>query len=192
MKTLEQYLQEYHTLQEAQKSSKFIPPVNTEQDTFIGHIKNHIKQIDDMTRRHLSCMSFAGFTLKYGQPFYINEHTFRGKRGTQKLCFMNAFRLSTGNPDRYVYVEGQCHINVLPIDHAWCIDRQTGAVVDPTLRANASGSVKPVAYFGVPFKDEYVLRTAVKTKVYGIISHTNMDLLLGLDKPGDFLETNVG
>lgn len=99
-------------------------------------------------------------------------------KGKMKECYMNAYQLAT-HRDGYTYVEGMATTEKVPIplDHAWCVDAH-GDVVDPTWNEGN-------AYFGVPFKTEYIEKTALKTKVYGVLSHTNLDLLRGKDKVED-------
>jgi hypothetical protein len=81
---------------------------------------------------------------------------------------MNAYTLADNNR-RMTYVEGWCQGKGFPFEHAWCIDPD-GQVIDPTLR-EADG------YFGIPFRWEYVRRTASRTRIYGVIRYDNSDLL---------------
>ena len=113
------------------------------------------------------------FVLANGRPFYMNDKTFDGARGTPKLCYMNASQAIMSDSS-LTYVEGSVHIGPLSIGHAWVVDKQ-GNVIDPTLKLT-SGAINPRGYFGVPFKSEYVMKTMAKTNVYGVISHTNRDI----------------
>jgi hypothetical protein len=108
----------------------------------------------------------SSFLLAYGQPYYTDEKSFEGRRRTPKQCFMNAYQL-TFEKD-LTYVEGYCHMGIIPIEHAWCITRE-GIVVDPTL-PTASG------YFGVPFKSNYLLGATYKKGTYGLLGWENRGL----------------
>jgi hypothetical protein len=98
------------------------------------------------------------------------------KLGTTKQCYTNAFHGAMDNDD-LTYVEGLASTKTIPgfpVEHAWNVNKQ-GQVVDPTWN---DGS----AYFGIPFKTDYVQKVAARSGVYGILSHTNMPLLQGKDK----------
>ena len=102
------------------------------------------------------------------------------------MCYMNSYRLATSNLE-LTYVEGYVDVGPLVIEHAWCIDK-TGLVVETTLSLpKPNAVVGTFGYFGIPFKQEYVWKTAVKTGEYGILTYTNRDLITGKDKPEDFL-----
>jgi hypothetical protein len=116
---------------------------------------------------------------EHGQPWYIGEQTFAGPRSEPGACYRNAYLAVQSNPT-LTYVEGLCHMGIIPIEHAWCIDRD-GRVVEPTL-PEASG------YYGIPFQWNYVQATALKTKFYGVLSLTNRDLLSGKVPVYEFLE----
>ena len=62
------------------------------------------------------------------------------------------------------YVEGFVAIHGVPIEHAWCVDAN-GVVVDPTIE-NVN---QVVAYYGVPFKTEYLKRAILVNDVYGLL-----------------------
>lgn len=140
-----------------------------EQDEAIAEIVAFLRMIyeafDVPNGRETAIRSLM---LEYGRPFYMGERTFAVQRGTPKQCYMNAYKLADWN-SRLTYVEGWCHMGLIPIEHAWCIDRQ-GQVHDSTL-PEASG------YFGIPFRPDYVRATALRTRVYGIIGLSNRELL---------------
>jgi predicted ABC-type ATPase len=83
---------------------------------------------------------------------------------------MNAGRIAMNDSSR-TYVEGFIDFHGVPIQHAWTIDK-SGKVHDTTLRDGKGIN----AYYGVPFNTDYVMKTALKTKVWGIMSHTNPSL----------------
>lgn len=71
----------------------------------------------------------------------------RVKRGPMKACYRNALKLAQRPGGRYVYMEGYA-THYIGTQHAWCYDRKTGLVVDPTW---ADG----IDYIGVPVKAGY-------------------------------------
>jgi predicted ABC-type ATPase len=79
------------------------------------------------------------------------------------------------------YVEGYVNVGGVPIAHAWTVD-SFGHLHDPTL-TDGKG-IK--GYFGVPFDREYVRETALKTGVYGILSHTNPSIFKA--DPSEFVK----
>ncbi len=133
-----------------------------------------IHQYLDMTSPH----SVKDAFIKANGKEYTTISAKSPTKGKLKECFMNAYQLATGHSG-YTYVEGYATTEKvgIPLDHAWVVDKE-GRVVDPTWK---DGN----AYFGVPIKADYLLKTAVKTRVYGVLSHTNMDLLRGKDKIED-------
>ena len=50
--------------------------------------------------------------------------------GKKKECYLNATHLASDS-ERFIYVEGYA-FNIIPCQHAWCIERTTNQVVDPT------------------------------------------------------------
>ena len=109
----------------------------------------------------------------------------------RKACYGNAAQLALDKPDKYTYVEGYVLAGIIPVHHAWVVDRR-GRVIDLTLRdreltkaeldheLNNVGKVSSLdqknilgripngwEYFGVPIKTEYVRNRALETKRYG-------------------------
>jgi hypothetical protein len=80
---------------------------------------------------------------------------------------MNATRLVIQCP-WLTYVEGKVTCYGVPIDHAWCIDRE-GIVIDPTARKAEDGFARIGEYFGVPFLREYVRRATLLNDCYGLL-----------------------
>lgn len=141
-------------------------------------------------KHYLGGMSILGsahadLLLKYGKAYHITPKTLEGKRGTESMCYMNAFKLADSNPN-LIYVEGYVHIGFIAIEHAWCVDKKDNAI-DPTLKKSSPAIMNPKGYFGIPFKHSYLIKTALDTGMYGIISHTNLPLLKGEIKPEEFL-----
>ena len=145
------------------------------------NVHGYLRQVAGLSGRH----SKESFVLKNGLPFVPNEKTYEGPRGEQKMCFMNATQAVLENPER-TYVEGYVTVHGVPIEHAWTMDA-TGQIYDPTLTKELAEGVS--GYYGVPFKTDYVLKSALKNKVYGLLGHkskTRMGLMAGSQR--DFKE----
>jgi hypothetical protein len=113
-----------------------------------------------MKPTHDWLVTLAGFDGKQGLPFSPAQWLLdngkalgdwaplpkRVKRGPIKQCYWNSLTLAAGS-ERYVYMEGYA-THIIPVQHAWCYDRETGLVVDRTW-------AKGFDYVGVPVKAKY-------------------------------------
>jgi len=111
--------------------------------------------------------SSAAIILDHGREYKPGPDTYKGPRGQQGACYMNAGRmvLNSSADEGLTYVEGYMTVYGIPIEHAWVVDK-SGAVIDPTIKPDDNGH----AYFGVPFTTDYVRETALRTGMWGIIS----------------------
>ena len=98
-------------------------------------------------------------------------------KGPMKLCFMNAYNLAIED-DRLTYVEGFA-LNIIPIHHAWNIDRE-GRLVENTWKTPG------VEYFGVPFKTIYVAEAINETGRYSLMFNPHFRRILN-DQLSDML-----
>ena len=105
--------------------------------------------------------SVEEFVLKHGKFYTPKELPKNVLEGKVKDCYMNAWHLATERKD-LTYVEGYA-ASVIPVMHAWCVDKQ-GNVIDPTW-----GTGK--AYYGVPFTTDYIMKTAMRRKYFGILDN---------------------
>lgn len=161
-------------------------PSLTEQNKAIANIKQFLESMAGLQNRP-GLTSISELILTYGKAWYMNDASFVGKRKTAKECFANSYRLATIDSS-LTYVEGYVHIGIMPIEHAWVIDHE-GFVIDPTLPApDPTKRINPTGYFGIPFKEDYVQKVALRSGVYGILG-MNRELVTGQDKPDDFLAT---
>jgi hypothetical protein len=114
--------------------------------------RSNAKQTDVMDR------SPDAFVLRHGRSF---EYGRTEIYGAEKQCFCNAALLALDNPD-LTYCEGyvECFI---PIEHAWCIDKQ-GRVIETTLRSQE----RVGKYFGVPIKTDFLRRQMLADERYGV------------------------
>ncbi len=102
------------------------------------------------------------FILQHGFPFEAADLPEQYKLGSPKQCFSNAFTAALGQPD-LIYCEGYA-CGVIPVHHAWCIDKNTGKVVDVTwTRDHAFG------YYGIPMDLGYVTTAVTEKGYYGVI-----------------------
>ncbi len=145
-----------------------------EQNIRIKEIKDFLALCNSIKGNNETYRSPESLVLNTGRPYYINKNSFLVKPGVARQCYRNSFYLMESNPE-LTYVEGYCHIGILPIEHAWCVDKK-GKVIDPTLVIKENDVMNPCGYFGIPFTKEYVYFTALSTKVFGIISYTNRNL----------------
>ena len=111
------------------------------------------------------------FMLTYGRDYRVGPNSYAGRRGTPKLCYMNAAHLALDNT-AMTYVEGKITVHGVPIDHAWCVDSD-GIVVDPTIVPDADGTASRRVndYFGVPFETAYLRKAMLWNKVYGLLDY---------------------
>lgn len=130
--------------------------------------------------------TFQQFVLEYGWWYYPAELPSSIARGTPNQCHKNAADLC-GSDGSLIYCEGYALFKPggLPTIHSWATNGD-GRVIDNTWPQPG------VAYAGVPFKDLFVVMTALK-------NHATVSLLddyqndyplrgeLG-DRPDEWLE----
>ncbi len=130
------------------------------------NLKSYLENMTKMTKelkykKQFPYSCFEEFVLVNGKE-YKNHNPVKVKYGRMKECFKNAFYLADRD-EKYIYVEGFAttkHLG-LPLLHAWCVDKQ-GNVYDPTWRDGDE-------YYGVPFRMEYVRKTILRKKTFGVI-----------------------
>ncbi len=101
------------------------------------------------------------FVLKHGKSFerIATDVT----RATPRECFANAARLAINN-EFFEYTEGYvcAHDFQYPFLHAWIM--YDGEIIDNTLETPSNYS-----YFGIRFKQSFLLSQLAKHKVFGIL-----------------------
>jgi len=105
-------------------------------------------------------VSTEDFIHQNGKKFdYVMPGVKKGKMGQ---CYKNAYHLMDITPG-LTYVEGYAVSGDLPLPlmHAWCVDKN-GVVYDSTWDNGKS-------YLGVQFKREFVTKTILRRKVYGVM-----------------------
>lgn len=148
-------------------------------------LESYLRMTSDMYGR--GQVNHSSFVMENGKQFFSDADTYRGRRGQQHMCYMNATNRAIDHPDKYAYVEGYVTVHGVSIAHAWNVDRETGRVVDPTIRSNDGIG----AYVGVPIKDEYLMRSMVRTGVYGVLDPMTNRQLYTTDSPSEVVDKTV-
>ena len=129
------------------------------EDGIKAYLNGMIKMREQFNM-HMKEHQFASFEeLILGKGRQMHNPKFI-KGGAMKECFKNSYNLM--QKKGYTYCEGYA-MGIIPVLHAWCLDKK-GNVVDPTWKDGTE-------YYGIPFKTEYVLETAIKREYYGIIDN---------------------
>lgn len=119
-----------------------------------------------------------GLVLAHGIGRYCIRDRWAGvRRGRMQMCYKNATKLMTGDPERWIYCEGYAirgEIGFVVGAHAFLLDRNNGfEVVDPTWRNTKAG-----AYLGVPINPRFVLHQMIANRSYGLLDNwPNLPLL---------------
>ena len=103
------------------------------------------------------------FVLKNGIPFISQKLPKGYKRGIVKECYTNAYRLAID--EDLVYVEGYAYSGLIPVLHAWCLDKDD-KVIDPTWE-----NPEDCGYFGIPIDEKYLIGTVMAKGTYGVIDN---------------------
>jgi hypothetical protein len=101
------------------------------------------------------------FIVTHGKIYQPSKRPKGIRKQAYQECFKNASLLSLDRDD-LTYVEGYA-CDYFPTLHAWCVDKK-GCVIDTTWK-----NPEECAYFGVPFKTDFLLDTLLEEKVYGLI-----------------------
>jgi hypothetical protein len=122
------------------------------------------------------------FVLAEGKEFHPPESPPPIKLGVPKQCFSNAAKMVLDDMSgKYAYVEGfvQSPKLPMPIHHAWVVDKETSAVIDPTL-----GWSPKNRYMGVQFDTKFLRKKLFEQGYYGLLSGEHMvnPIALGQDK----------
>ena len=130
----------------------------------IGSTLDYLKTVTKLRKKcevpnDLLYVGIEDFVLQNGRQYENVKIVPKIKRGEPGHCFMNAYNLAFNNHRRFTYVEGFA-ISIIPIHHAWCVDKK-GIVYDPTWYDDG------VDYFGIPLDVIYVCQVNIRRKYYG-------------------------
>ena len=106
-----------------------------------------LAQVNGMSNAKISP---AAWLLKHGIERERGPLPKGVRRGAMRACYWNSLELAEKGKGRYVYMEGYATA-LIPVEHAWCYDRETGLVVDRTWNWGDRGE----AYLGVPIQVKY-------------------------------------
>lgn len=135
-------------------------------------------------RKHLKIMARLGSPmdktlLEHGEGFKVPTEPPQIPLGKMKQCFQNATHMVWDSSD-YDYAEGYIFPSgLIPIHHAWVVNKKTNEVVDPTL-----GWLPSAEYFGVKLTKEQLNIQLQKNMVYGVFvgpKGNPTDLALGVE-----------
>jgi hypothetical protein len=105
-------------------------------------------------------------------------------RGEPHECYSNATRLVMDAPDRFDYCEGFAYpdgtsLGGMAVQHAWAIDKKTGAVVD-----NTWDKPEESRYFGVRYDRKAYFKHLTKTKMFGVLGGDFRDAIDVIERGG--------
>lgn len=155
-----------------------------------GGLKQYVEMVTGLYGDRPSAQKFL---KEHGKVYPTDDESFIG--GEPQQCYKNAALAALGDDD-LTYVEGYVGIHGVPIAHAWTVNKQ-GVVRDYTLADK--GVLTPgktrkdivTGYYGVPIKANYLSKTLLKNKVYGIlVGQENSKQLMNLlkDDPKKIVE----
>lgn len=132
-------------------------------------LQHHLQVVADLIRQNsgnpeLEFLSMEEFVLAHGKIYTSTKLKTSVPFSTPHECYKNALELLYVS-DEYTYVEGYLSVCGVPIQHAWCV--KDGLVVDPTI----PNPDKDWEYMGVSFDKQFVIKTVMKRKRYGIIDN---------------------
>ena len=106
--------------------------------------------------------SIYGVVKRHGK-FYNPQPLPKGyKKEHAKECYSNAWHLSESSGLQYVEGLAMPDFMDIPIEHAWCVDKQSN-VYDNTWPKPGR------AYYGVPFDKTFVSTVLAETGTFGVI-----------------------
>ena len=130
----------------------------------LDYLKMVVKVRNSAPPPSLKYSCIEEFVLKNGKAYdEVRAFPRDLKKGKMRECFRNAALLSMEKG--WVYVEGYA-TSIIPTLHAWCADDE-GKVVDPTWNDGQD-------YFGVSFSGEYLRKTLIRKKTFGLLDNLEM------------------
>jgi len=139
--------------------------------------------LQNATMKDNKNLSIEAFVLKNGRYFKPAPLPKGIPHGDVNNCFKNAFVLAVKNKTRYLYCEGFASSGLIPLIHAWVVDRK-GRVIDPTWCPD--GTNNKMEYYGIPFDWDYVTRQFKDMKHFGFINDTKRKWSLLREEKNEF------
>jgi hypothetical protein len=162
--------------------------VSAETTTLAAELERYLRQLAsaherlNMGRRSPAYGSMEAFVLAHGRRWEPHPRPV-ATLGRERECFKNAadLVLLRMRDSGLVYVEGYAaRARVpFPVAHAWVADA-AGRAIELTWRLEEG---EGVTYFGVPFRERYLVRALMRSKRYGLLDRPEhgWPLLTGRD-----------
>jgi hypothetical protein len=142
--------------------------------TTLNYLKTMVEMRNQMAKGapkyHYS--SQEHFVLEEGKAYEYAKKPKGVTYGKWGHCFSNAYHLAQRWPERYTYCEGFA-TSIIPTLHAWCIDTETGFVVDNTWRHDHHDIAADRGYHGVEFPIWIASEIVYRKGTYGLIDAWN-------------------
>lgn len=124
-------------------------------------MEKSLSKMADMLRKarpDVPIASLYEFAVRYGKGYRFQPLPDQYDKMTPQRCYANCMELMLRNLN-LIYVEGYAGVRNLPVplNHAWCVEKGTNLVIDPT----TSGCRY---YFGVAFDRKYVIKQVANEK----------------------------
>ena len=119
--------------------------------TLVDNLRIYLKMVrkaDELEKNTgLTFADVVEFVIANGVEFEFHARPKGIRKMAAQSCFHNAAMLAMKKD--LIYVEGFVGGHAVPIHHAWCVEKGSRIVIDPTLDGTE--------YWGVPFTKEFVL-----------------------------------
>jgi len=145
----------------------------------MSNIKTYLEQIvawhknsDHPGQRAHADKSQHAFVLRHGRDMTFGRTQISGPI---KQCYSNATDLAMTDAD-LTYCEGYTTSCGIPIEHAWCIDRD-GRVIETTIRDHDEKR----EYYGVSIQKGYLLKTLFKKKTHQFFDWMHPEAWVNVD-----------
>ena len=129
-------------------------------------LKAYLKMVSDMAgHKDFEYTSVHDFVLKEGKSYNVQDYLPSDMpRKPLGECFKNVFEIIMFDfKGQYTYVEGFAFRAVLPLAHAWLVDKD-GKAWDPTWYDDTREG--GLAYYGCEFPAWYVREMILKEETY--------------------------
>lgn len=139
-----------------------------------GGVRRYLDQLSTMypQREDWAYSSKEELLLAEGQQFTRRAPVEPyGAKMRYKACYENAYNLVAANSTDLVYCEGYA-ASLIPVAHAWAVERGSGSVVDPTWDFEGEA----VDYFGIPLKLQFISKWLVQTEHWGLFGGGQPDV----------------
>jgi len=156
----------------------------TEESQLTWYLESMSELMKKCNQRNSRAPDFKGhgleaFVLEYGRPMKheVYDPEKWGVIGENKECYANAARLAMRHDKYLIYCEGYA-ASIIPCLHAWCIERASGVVVDPTWKEGITNEpVLHADYYGISMQPGFMARVMLQSKTYGVLEGVAWEIL---------------